>query len=114
MDKKNTSDIEVNENTSTNIKPPSLILDWILFFLSGILFIFPPLFFLEFKQDEWVKGFIPIRMVNAELKFCIFILFASIIIGIVWIRVHLAGKFNQASKPVYLFASIFISGLFYE
>ena len=85
--------------------------DWILFFLSGILFIFPPLFFIELKQDEWVEGFIPIRMVNAELKFCIFILLASIMIGIVWIRVHLAGKFNQASKPVYLFASIFIASI---
>ena len=50
-------------------------------------------------------------MVNAELKFCIFILFASIMIGIVWIRVHLAGKFNQASKPVYLFTSIFIASI---
>jgi O-antigen ligase len=92
-------------------KKNSAYTDWILFFLSGILFIFPPLFFLEFKQDEWVKGFIPIRMVNAELKFCIFILLASIMIGIVWIRVHLAGKFNQASKPVYLFASIFIASI---
>jgi O-antigen ligase len=92
-------------------KKNSAYTDWILFFLSGILFIFPPLFFLEFKQDEWVKGFIPIRMVNAELKFCIFILLASIMIGIVWIRVHLAGKLNQASKPVYLFASIFIASI---
>jgi O-antigen ligase len=92
-------------------KKNSAYIDWILFFFSGILFIFTPLFFLEFKQDEWVKGFIPIRMVNAELKFCIFILLASIMIGIVWIRVHLAGKFNQASKPVYLFASIFIASI---
>jgi O-antigen ligase len=92
-------------------KKNSAYTDWILFFFSGILFIFTPLFFLEFKQDEWVKGFIPIRMVNAELKFCIFILLASIMIGIVWIRVHLAGKFNQASKPVYLFASIFIASI---
>ena len=92
-------------------KKNSAYTDWILFFLSGILFIFPPLFFIELKQDEWVKGFIPIRMVNAELKFCIFILFASIMIGIVWIRVHLAGKFNQASKPVYLFTLIFIASI---
>ena len=92
-------------------KFPYKLTNWILYILSSVLFIIPPLFFIELKQDEWVKGFIPIRMVNAELKFCIFILFASIMIGIVWIRVHLAGKFNQASKPVYLFASIFIASI---
>ena len=90
---------------------PSKLTNWILYTLSSVLFIIPPLFFIELKQDEWVKGFIPIRMVNAELKFCIFILFASIMIGIVWIRVHLAGKFNQPSKPVCLFTSIFISSI---
>ena len=92
-------------------KFPYKLTNWILYILSSVLFIIPPLFFIELKQDEWVKGFIPIRMVNAELKFCIFILFASIMIGIVWIRVHLAGKFNQPSKPVCLFTSIFISSI---
>jgi O-antigen ligase len=93
-------------------KSTTYIIDWILLFLAGVVFILPPLFFLEFKQDEWVNGFIPIRMVNAELKFCIFIIITSFIVGITWIRAHLGSQFKSVSKQIYIFCGVFLISVF--
>ena len=82
-------------------------IDWCLFILSAVLFVLTPLFFIELKESEWVSGFIPIRMVNAELKICIYIIITSLIVGVSWIRVHLENRFNSVSKEIYIFGSIF-------
>ena len=82
--------------------------DWLLFILCAILFILPPLFFLELKNNQWVEGFIPIRMVNAELKFCVLIITVSILLGIVWIRAHLARQFKSPDKKIYFWSGIFL------
>ena len=82
--------------------------DWLLFILCAILFILPPLFFLELKNNQWVEGFIPIRMVNAELKFCVLIITVSTLVGIVWIRAHLARQFKSPDKKVYFWGGIFL------
>ena len=55
-----------------------------------------------------MTGFIPIRMVNAELKICIFIIVTSLIVGIIWIQVHLENRFNSLSKEIYILGSIFL------
>ena len=86
----------------------SRFFDWIFLFLASVLFILTPLLFLELKQDQWVEGFIPIRMVNAELKLCLFISLSSILIGITWIRIHLKRKINYPAKPVFFFGCIFL------
>ena len=86
--------------------------DWLIFSFFAVLFTIPPLFFLELKQDEWIDGFIPIRMVNAELKFCILILFASLIVGIIGIRLNLTGYIQNVDKKVYFFGSIFVTSIF--
>lgn len=86
--------------------------DWILFILAAFIFIVPPLFFLELEQDEWVDGFMPIRMVNAELKFCAFIIAASVFVGISWIRVNLSAQFNSLSKGTYIFCGVFFISVF--
>ena len=78
------------------------------FALSACLFILPPLFFLELKNNQWVEGFIPIRMVNAELKSCVIIITASLLVGIVWIRAHLARQFHSLDKRVYFWVGIFL------
>ena len=59
-----------------------------------------------------MEGFIPIRMVNAELKFCVFIIAASIIVGIIWIRVHLAARVIAIGKSISIFGIIFLSSVF--
>ena len=86
----------------------SRFFDWIFLFLAGVIFIVTPLLFLELKQDQWVDGFIPIRMVNAELKLCLFITLSSILIGITWIRINLKGKINYPVKPVFFFGCLFL------
>ncbi len=58
-----------------------------------------------------MEGFIPIRMVNAELKFCVFIIAASIIVGITWIRVHLAARVIAIGKSIFFFGIIFLSSV---
>ena len=98
-----------------NIKPKSFLThkgDWLIFSFFAVLFTIPPLFFLELKQNEWVDGFIPIRMVNAELKFCIFVLFASLIVGITGIRINLIGYIKNIDKKVYIFGFIFVTSIF--
>ena len=86
----------------------SRFFDCIFLSLASVLFIVTPLLFLELKQDQWVDGFIPIRMVNAELKLCLFISLSSILIGITWIQIHLKRKINYPSKPVFFFGCIFL------
>lgn len=67
----------------------SLLFEGILSLLCLALFTITPLLFVEIKQNEWVSGFIPIRMINAELKFCAVIVIVSLITGLIGIRIHL-------------------------
>ena len=55
-----------------------------------------------------MTGFIPIRMVNAELKICLFTIITSLIVGISWVRAHLENRFKSVSKAIYIFGSIFL------
>ena len=87
---------------------PSVYIDVLLYLLCLGLFTIPPLFFLEIKKDEWFSGFIPIRMVNAELKLCAVIIIASLITGIIWIRTHLKGNISPYPKSILFFSGIFI------
>ena len=79
-----------------------------LFVLSLAVFSITPLFFIEIKQDDWVPGFIPILMVNAALKFSVFILITSFVIGIIWIRAHLNGKIINYPPSFLIFSGIFL------
>ena len=47
-------------------------------------------------------------MVNAELKFCVLIITVSILVGIVWIRAHLARQFKSPDKKIYFWSGIFL------
>ena len=87
---------------------PSVYIDALLFLLALAFFTIPPLFFIGIKQNEWVSGFIPIRMVNAELKLCAVIIIASLITGIIWIRIHLKGNISPYPKSILFFSGIFI------
>tara|TARA_B100001093_G_scaffold8910_2_gene8599 strand:+ start:31 stop:1911 length:1881 start_codon:yes stop_codon:yes gene_type:complete len=82
--------------------------------LSTALFIITPLFYLELKQDEWVTGFIPIRMVNAELKLSVFVLLGSLLIGLIWARCHLQKGINAYSTPFLFFTGIFLLSVIFS
>lgn len=83
----------------------------ILFFLCSALFLIAPLFYMELKQDQLVEGFIPIRMVNAELKLSVFILLGSLVSGMIWIKINLQNKFNSYANPFLVFTGIFIASV---
>ena len=59
-------------------QPVSILFEGVLSILCLALFTITLLLFVEIKQNEWVSGFIPIRMINAELKFCAVILIVSL------------------------------------
>ena len=103
---KGASDFAIKKTTSNKLSDQWS--DLMFFALSACLFILPPLFFLELKNNQWVEGFIPIRMVNAELKSCVIIITASLLVGIVWIRAHLARQFHSLDKRVYFWVGIFL------
>ena len=89
-------------------QPVSFLFEGILSLLCLALFTVTPLLFVEIKQNEWVSGFIPIRMINAELKFCAVIVITSLLTGLIGIRIHLNA--NASPYPPYLivFCGIFI------
>ena len=86
----------------------SFLFEGILSLLCLALFTITPLLFVEIKQNEWVSGFIPIRMINAELKFCAVIVIVSLITGLIGIRIHLNAYISRYPPSLILFCGIFI------
>ena len=89
-------------------QPVSILFEGVLSVLCLALFTITPLLFIEIKQNEWVSGFIPIRMINAELKFCAVIVMASLITGLIGIRIHLNAYVSSYPKSLILFCGVFI------
>ncbi len=85
-----------------------------LFILFLAVYIITPLFFIEIKQNDWVTGFIPILMVNAELKFCVLIVFVSAVIGMIWIRIHFHGKIASYPPSFLVFCGIFVLSIIFS
>ena len=107
MEKKGSVTLNKNKANGENL-PSSLTFEVLLSLLCLALFTIPPLFFLEIKQDEWISGFIPIQMVNAELKFCVVVIIGSMITGLIWIRIHLKAYISPYPRSLILFSGIFI------
>ena len=89
-------------------QPVSILFEGVLSVLCLALFTITPLLFIEIKQNEWVSGFIPIRMINAELKFCAVIVMASLITGLIGIKIHLNAYVSSYPKSLILFCGVFI------
>ena len=74
----------------------------------SVLFILPPLFHLNIAPDEFAPGFIPLRMINADLKYLIVLGCMSLVSGIVLVRSHLHGKSVSMPKPLLVFGCLFL------
>ena len=107
MQRKELKTLSENESIGET-QSVSLYFEVILYLCCIALFTIPPLFFLGIEKNEWVSGFIPIRMVNAELKFCVIIIFISLIIGMIGIRVSLKGNFLPYPKSFLFFGGLFL------
>ncbi len=79
----------------------------VLLVFACLLAILPPLFHIHLVQDEWVDGFIPIRLVNAELKFVVVLVLASVLVGITFISLHLGKRFLALPRPLLLCLGLF-------
>ena len=81
----------------------------VLFFLTlGFCFILPPLFHLNIKPNEFAPGFIPLRMINADLKFLVVLVCMSLIIGGIFISSHLRGRAVALPRAFMVLAGIFL------
>jgi hypothetical protein len=81
----------------------------VLFFLIlGVCFILPPLFHLNIKPNEFASGFIPLRVINADLKFLVVLVCMSLIIGGIFITTHLRGRAVALPRVFMVLAGIFL------
>jgi len=83
----------------------------LLLFFACLLAILPPLFNLHLAQDEWVDGFIPIRIVNADLKFALVLTLGSAVVGIALVSLHLGKKVLAIPKSLQVFLGLFLIGI---
>jgi hypothetical protein len=74
----------------------------------AVCFILPPLFHLNIKPNEFAPGFIPLRMINADLKYLVVLGCMSLVTGMVLIRMHLLGRCIGLSKPLCIFGGLFL------
>jgi hypothetical protein len=74
----------------------------------SVLFILPPLFHLNIAPNEFAPGFIPLRMINADLKYLIVLGCMSLVVGVMLVYRHLQGRCTTFSKPLLIFGSLFL------
>ena len=89
----------------------SLLQTNLLLFFACLLAILPPLFHLHLAQDEWIEGFIPIRIVNADLKFVLILALGSILVGIAFVSLHLGKKVLAIPRSLQVFLGLFLIGV---
>ena len=83
----------------------------LLLALCSLLAVLPPLFHLHLARDEWVEGFIPIRIVNADLKFVLVLALGSAMVGVVLVSLHLGKRMLAVPRPLLVFLGLFFLGV---
>jgi hypothetical protein len=76
--------------------------------LLSVLFILPPLFHLNIAPNEFAPGFIPLRMINADLKYLVVLGCMSLVVGVLLVYRHLQGRCTPLPKPLLIFGSMFL------
>jgi len=74
----------------------------------SVLFILPPLFHLNIAPNEYAPGFIPLRMINADLKYLIVLGCMSLVVGAMLVYRHLQGRCTPLPKPLLIFGLLFL------
>ena len=74
----------------------------------SVLFILPPLFHLNIAPNEFAPGFIPLRMINADLKYLIVLGCMSLVVGVILVYRHLQGRCIPLPRPLLIFGSLFL------
>jgi hypothetical protein len=76
--------------------------------LLSVLFILPPLFHLNIAPNEFAPGFIPLRMINADLKYLVVLGCMSLVVGVLLVYRHLQGRCTPLPKPLLIFGFLFL------
>ena len=74
----------------------------------SVLFILPPLFHLNIAPNEFAPGFIPLRMINADLKYLVVLGCMSLVVGAMLVYRHLQGRCKPLPMPLLIFGSLFL------
>ena len=80
--------------------------------LSGLCYILPPLFHLNIGPNEYAPGFLPLRIINADLKFIIVMASMSLLIGLFMVSIHLVRECLKLPKMLLFFLFLFIFAIF--
>lgn len=72
-----------------------------------VCFLLTPLFHLNIKPNEFILGFIPLRMINADLKFLVVSGCMSLAVSIVLVSIHLRGKVSKVPRLLVWFIGLF-------
>ena len=100
-----------DKTTTGNESEVKVINSFYYFAIVGIFcvcFILPPLFHLNIKPNEFILGFIPLRMINADLKFLVVSGCMSLAVSIVFVSMHLRGRVFKLPRLLVWFIGLFV------
>ena len=80
--------------------------------ILGVCFILPPLFHLNLKPNGLAPGFLPLRIINADLKYLIVFGCMSSATGILFVYFHLSGNCKKLPRSLLYFGGIFLLSVF--
>lgn len=93
-------------------KPRFWFVDYLGLLIAVPLLILPPLTYLELDANQWREGFIPIIMINAEMKFCVIVIFGSLLTALIGLKVYFLGKTHYLPKLLVLSGGAFLLAVF--
>lgn len=88
------------------------VFPFVILTVLGVCFILPPLFHLNIKPNQYSPGFLPLRIINADLKFLVVLGSMSLFTGIVFTRLHIQGKLKKIPNVLLIFGGIFLASVF--
>jgi len=93
-------------------KPRFWFVDYLGLLIAVPFLILPPLTYLELGANQWREGFIPIIMINAEMKFCVIVIFGSLLASLMGLKVYFLGKTHHLPKLLVLSGGAFLLAVF--
>ena len=76
--------------------------------IFSVCFLLTPLFHLNIRPNEFTLGFIPLRMINADLKFLVVSGCMSLAVSIVLVSMHLRGRVFKLPRLLVWFIGLFV------
>ena len=96
----------------TALKPKFLLFDYLALLITIPLLILPPLTFLELGPNQWKEGFLPIIIINAEMKFCVILVLGSLLITVLGLKIYFSGKTHHLPRFFILSGGTFLLSIF--